>query len=184
MMNKFRSAYTLIFFFAVLTVANAQAPNIGMSVTRNANASIDDDDIASLRENALNSALEGAIEDIMKPMIGSKYQDRYALLIEHHILSNILTYIIKYEILKESSIHEQSYAVSVKALIDYVKLEQDLDRIGVLQNRLSSPEIVLVITERLPETSLMNEVQISETIISICPLTMSQPHQVLFLPLP
>lgn len=164
-MNIFRSAYTLLFFFAAIAVANAQAPNIGMSVTRNAHATIHDEHIASARGKALNSALRGAIEDIMESMIGTKYQDKYALLIERHIFSNALAYIIKYEVLEESTIHEQSYAVSVKALIDYDKLEQDLDRIGVLQNRLSSPDIVLVVTERLPKTNLMNKVQISETII-------------------
>ncbi len=164
-MNIFRSAYTLIFFFTALTVANAQAPNIGMSVTRNAHASIHDENTTSAREEALNSALRGVIEDIMESMIGTKYQTKFALLIERQIFSNALTYIIKYEVLKESIIHEQSYAVSVKALIDYIKLEQDLDRIGVLQNRLSSPDIVLVVTERLPETNLMNDVKISETIM-------------------
>ena len=164
-MNIFRSAYTLIFFFTAITVANAQAPNIGMSVTSDAHASIHDENIASAREQALNSALRGAIGDIMETMIGTKYQAKFALLIKRQIFSNALAYIIKYEVLRESTIHEQSYIVSVKALIDYIKLEQDLDRIGVLQNRLSSPDIVLVIIERLPKTNLMNEVQISETII-------------------
>jgi len=67
--------------------------------------------------------------------------------------------------LKESNIDEQSYALSVKADVDSDKLEQELDRIGVLQYRLSSPDIVFMLSERLPETKLMNEVQISETVI-------------------
>lgn len=164
-MNIFLPAYTLMFFFTALNVANAQTHNIGMSVTLNAEASIHDDNITSAREKALNSVLRGAIEDIMDSMIGAKYQDKFALLIERYIISNMFSYIIKYEILKENTIHERSYAVSVKVLIDSIKLEQDLDRIGVLQNRLSTPKIVLVVSERMTETNLMNEVRLSETII-------------------
>ena len=164
-MNIFLPAYTLMFFFTALTVTNAQTPNIGISVTHNAQAPIHDDNLTSAREKALNSVLRGAIEDIMESMIGAEYQDKFALLIERYIISNMFSYIIKYEILKESTIHEQSYAVSVKVLIDSIKLEQDLDRIGVLQNRLSTPKIVLVVSERMSETNLMNEVRLSENII-------------------
>lgn len=164
-MNICRPAYTLIFLFTVITVANAQGPNIGMSVTRSANASIFDGNIASARKEALQSTLKGAIESVMESMIGSIYQEKYARLIERYIFYNTLTYILRYEVIEESTIHDQSYAVRVKAVVDYNKLEQDLDRIGVLQNRLSNPDIVLVITERLPDTKLMNRVQLSENII-------------------
>lgn len=164
-MNICRSAYALIFLFTVITVANAQGPNIGMSVTRSANEAIFDGNIASARKEALQSTLRGAVENIMESMIGSIYQEKYARLIERYIFSNALRYILRYEVIEESTIHDQSYAVRVKAVVDYNKLEQDLDRIGILQNRLSSPDIVLVITERLPDTKLMNRVHLSENVI-------------------
>lgn len=164
-MNICRSAYALIFLLTVITVANAQGPNIGMSVTRSANADIFDGNIASARKKSLQSALRGAIENIMGSMVGSKYQEKHARLIERYIFSNSLKYILRYEVIEESTIHDQSYAVRVKAVVDYNKLEQDLDRIGILQNRLSSPDIVLIIIERLPDTKLMNRVRLSENVI-------------------
>ena len=136
-----------------------------MSVTRSANADIFDGNIASARKKSLQSALRGAIENIMGSMVGSKYQEKHARLIERYIFSNSLKYILRYEVIEESTIHDQSYAVRVKAVVDYNKLEQDLDRIGILQNRLSSPDIVLIIIERLPDTKLMNRVRLSENVI-------------------
>jgi len=164
-MNIYRSTYILIFFFASVTFANAQRSNIGISVIRDGHASILDEDIVSGREEALNSALRGAIEYIMESMVDTEYLFKYAQLVEQYILSDAITYILKYEVLKESNVDTKSYDLSVKADVDFLKLEQDLDRIGVLQHRLSSPDIVLIITELLPETILMNEVQISETVI-------------------
>lgn len=163
----FRSAYTVIFLFFAITVANAQAPNIGMSVTINTAVSIIDEDIASARKEGLHSALRGAIGEIMESMIDSIYREKYAPLIEQHIFSNSFRYIIKYEVLRESTILDQSYTLSVKAIVDSDKLEQDLDRIGVLQNRLSSPDIVLVITEQFPESMLMKKGQLSKDLITM-----------------
>ena len=164
-MNLLRSAYTLIFLFAAVSIVNAQGSNIGKSVIREGHAAIVDEKIASAREEALNFALKGTIEYVMETMIDANQRDRYAQLIERQIFSYVFTYILKYEVLKESYIDEQSYALSVKADVDSDKLEQELDRIGVLQYRLSSPHIVFMLSERLPETKLMNKVQISETVI-------------------
>ncbi len=164
-MNLLRSAYTLIFLFAAVSIVNAQGPNIGKSVIRDGHAAILDEKIASARKEALNFALKGTIEYVMESMIDADQRDRYAQLIERQIFSYVFTYILKYEVLKESNIDEQSYALSVKADVDSDKLEQELDRIGVLQYRLSSPDIVFMLSERLPETKLMNKVQISETVI-------------------
>ena len=164
-MNLLRSAYTLIFLFAAVGIVNAQGPNIGKSVIRDGHAAILDEKIASARKEALNFALRSTIEYVMESMIDADQRDRYAQLIERQIFSYVFSYILKYEVLKESNIDEQSYALSVKADVDSDKLEQELDRIGVLQYRLSSPHIVFMLSERLPETKLMNEVQISETVI-------------------
>ena len=164
-MNIYRSTYILIFFFTAVTFANAQRSNIGISVIRDGHASILDENIVSGREEALNSALRGAIEYIMESMVDAEYLYEYTQLVERYILSDATAYILKYEVLKEGDVDAKSYALSVKADVDFLKLEQDLDRLGVLQHRLSSPDIVLIITELLPETILMNEVQISETVI-------------------
>ena len=99
-MNICRSAYALIFLLTVITVANAQGPNIGMSVTRSANADIFDGNIASARKKSLQSALRGAIENIMGSMVGSKYQEKHARLIERYIFSNSLKYILRYEVIE------------------------------------------------------------------------------------
>ena len=164
-MNLLRSAYTLIFLFAAVGIVNAQGSNIGKSVIREGHAAIVDEKIATARKEALNFALRSTIEYVMESMIDANQRDRYAQLIERQIFSDVFTYILKYEVLKESNIDGQSYALSVKADVDSDKLEQELDRIGVLQYRLSSPHIVFMLSERLPETKLMNEVRISETVI-------------------
>lgn len=165
LMNLLRSAYTLIFLFAAVGIVNAQGSNIGKSVIREGHAAIVDEKIATARKEALNFALRSTIEYVMESMIDANQRDRYAQLIERQIFSDVFTYILKYEVLKESNIDGQSYALSVKADVDSDKLEQELDRIGVLQYRLSSPHIVFMLSERLPETKLMNEVRISETVI-------------------
>ena len=164
-MNTYRATYILIFLCAAITVTNAQRTNTGMSVTRDGYASVIEEDIASAREEALTSALRGAIEEIMESMVDSEYLYRYARLVERHIFSDVIAYILKYEVLKEGEVDAKSYTLRLRADVDQLKLEEDLDRIGVLQNRLSSPDIVLLITERLPETKLMKKVQISETVI-------------------
>ena len=136
-----------------------------MSVLQDGHAAILNEKIASAKERALNSAIRGAVEFVMESMIDANQREKFTQLIEPHIFSKIFSYILKHEVLEEGIIDEQSYTLSVKADVDSDKLEQELDRIGVLQYRLSSPDIVLLIAERLPETKLMNEVQISETVI-------------------
>ena len=136
-----------------------------MSVLQDGHAAILNEKIASAKERALNSAIRGAVEFVMESMIDANQREKFTQLIERHIFSKAFSYILKYQVLEENISDEQSYTLSVKADVDSDKLEQELDRIGVLQYRLSSPDIVLLIAERLPETKLMNEVQISETVI-------------------
>jgi len=165
LMKLFWIAYILIILLTVERGLNAQRPAIGVSVTQDGYATILDEDIAAAIEEALNSALKGTIEYVMESMIDADQRIRFNRLIDRHILSNVVLYILRYEVSEKSNLDEQTYALSVQANVDSDRLEEELDRIGILQYRLSDPTIVFLITERLPQMNLMNGVKISETLV-------------------
>ncbi len=164
-MNITRLVFLLFFILTFSIETDAQSAEDGVTVTEDGYGNILDENIDRAKDEALTDALRGAVANVMGLMTDSKDLGMNDRLVEQYIFSETIDYIMRYEIIASGNLDELSYFVTARVKVDSDRLERNLDKIGILTKRLSSPKIVLFIHEQLSDTRFMSVVMISENVV-------------------
>ena len=122
-----------------------------MKVINTGYGNIIDDDVFGAKEEAIAEALRGAIEQVMEPMVKPEIISKNMRLVEDYIFSNTIGYIHRYEIISSGINIDSLYVVTLTALIAWKEIEEDLDVLGLLHNRLGKPSLMIMINESSPD---------------------------------
>ena len=115
------------------------------------------------RDIAIEEALRRAVEQAVGTMINSETIVENSMLISDSIYARAQGYIKKYLILSETS-NENLYRVVLEADVSKVKIEDDLQAIGLLMSRKHKPRIMVVIPEYHIQRKVSNPASETEII--------------------
>jgi len=99
------------------------------------------------RENALNNAFRRAVEQAVGVLVESETLVKNFQLVSDRIYSKSAGYIKKYTITGEK-VEGDTFRIEIKALVSKVKIEKDLDEIGLLIKKAGKPRLMLLISEQ------------------------------------
>lgn len=110
-------------------------------------ASIVDSKKDIARENALSNAFRRAVEQAVGVLVESETLVKNFQLVSDRIYSKSAGYIKKYTITGEK-VEGDTFRIEIKALVSKVKIEKDLDEIGLLIKKAGKPRLMLLISEQ------------------------------------
>lgn len=99
------------------------------------------------RESALNNAFRRAVEQAIGVFVESETMVRNFELLNDRVYSKSAGYIKKYSITGEK-IEGDTLRIKINALVSKVRLEKDLDDIGLLIKKAGKPRLMLLISEQ------------------------------------
>jgi hypothetical protein len=147
-----------------------QDPNSKEVVAKGFGAIIAGDEVKA-REDAINSALRNAVEQVVGTMVESNVLVENYMTVEDKIYTRTAGYVQKYDIISTMKQSDNAMEVTIKAVVKVSDLKSDLEAIGVLLSRKGKPRTMVMIEERniaehyyqfgmdmnTTETALMNE---------------------------
>jgi len=99
------------------------------------------------RENALSNAFRRAVEQAVGVLVESETLVKNFQLVNDRIYSKSAGYIKKYTITGEK-VEGDTFRIEIKALVARVRIEKDLDEIGLLIKKAGKPRLMLLISEQ------------------------------------
>jgi len=141
----------LIFSVALLLCNLVQADSLYAAKTEYVEAegyaliTGDRKDIA--RESALNNAFRRAVEQAIGVLVESETMVRNFELLNDKVYSKSAGYVKKYSITGEK-IEGDTFRIKINAMVSKVRLEKDLDEIGLLIKKAGKPRLMLLISEQ------------------------------------
>ncbi len=128
-------------------------------------------DEVKAREDAINSALRNAVEQVVGTMVESNVLVENYMTVEDKIYTRTAGYVQKYDIISTMKQSDNAMEVTIKAVVKVSDLKSDLEAIGVLLSRKGKPRTMVMIEEKniaehyyqfgmdmnTTETALMNE---------------------------
>lgn len=99
------------------------------------------------RESALNNAFRRAVEQAIGVLVESETMVRNFELLNDRVYSKSAGYVKKYSITGEK-IEGDTFRIKINAMVSKVRLEKDLDEIGLLIKKAGKPRIMLLISEQ------------------------------------
>lgn len=99
------------------------------------------------RESALNNAFRRAVEQAIGVLVESETMVRNFELLNDRVYSKSAGYVKKYSITGEK-IEGDIFRIKINALVSKVRLEKDLDDIGLLIKKAGKPRLMLLISEQ------------------------------------
>ena len=99
------------------------------------------------REDALSNAFRRAVEQTVGVLVESETLVRNFELLNDRVYSKSTGYIKRYTI-SDERIEGDTFRIKIKAIVSSVKLEKDLDNIGLLMKKMGKPRIMLLISEQ------------------------------------
>ena len=142
------SALSICFGIGLTQVSYAAEP---MKILVTGYGSIIDENIPGAKDEAIADALRGAIEQVMEPMVKGETISENNQLVEDNIFSKAIGYIHLYEIISSGITVDSHYFVTLNVLVDWKEIEDDLDAMGLLHNRLGKPRLMVLMNEFAPE---------------------------------
>lgn len=147
-----------------------QDPNAREVVAKGFGAIIAGDEVKA-KEDAINSALRNAVEQVVGTMVESNVLVENYMTVEDKIYTRTAGYVQKYDIISSMKQSDNAYEVTIKAVVKVSDLKSDLEAIGVLLSRKGKPRTMVMIEEKniaehyyqfgmdmnTTETAIMNE---------------------------
>ena len=99
------------------------------------------------RESALNNAFRRAVEQAIGVLVESETMVRNFELLNDRVYSRSAGYVKKYSITGEK-IEGDTFRIRINAMVSKVRLEKDLDEIGLLIKKAGKPRLMLLISEQ------------------------------------
>ena len=99
------------------------------------------------RESALNNAFRRAVEQAIGVLVESETMVRNFELLNDRVYSKSAGYVKKYSITGEK-IEGDTFRIRINAMVSKVRLEKDLDEIGLLIKKAGKPRLMLLISEQ------------------------------------
>ncbi|MCK4559294.1 MAG: LPP20 family lipoprotein [Calditrichia bacterium] len=145
-------------------------PNAKEVVAKGFGAILAGDEVKA-REDAINSALRNAVEQVVGTMVESQVLVENYQTVEDKIYTRTTGYVQKYDIISTSKQFDNALEVTIKAVVKVSDLKSDLEAIGVLLSRKGKPRTMVMIEEKniaehyyqfgmdmnTTETAIMNE---------------------------
>ena len=147
-----------------------QDPEAKEVVAKGFGAIIAGDEVKA-KEDAINSALRNAVEQVVGTMVESNVLVENYMTVEDKIYTRTAGYVQKYDIVSSIKQLDNAIEVTIKAVVKISDLRSDLEAIGVLLERKGKPRTMVLIDERniaehyyqfgmdlnTSETTIMNE---------------------------
>lgn len=105
-------------------------------------------DEVKAREDAINSALRNAVEQVVGMMVESNVLVENYQTVEDQIYTRTQGYVQKYDIISTSKQLDNALEVTIRAVVKVSDLQSDLEAIGVLLGRKGKPRTMVMIEER------------------------------------
>ena len=122
-------------------------PNAKEVVARGFGAILAGDEVKA-REDAINSALRNAVEQVVGTMVESQVLVENYQTVEDKIYTRTTGYVQKYDIISTSKQFDNALEVTIKAVVKVSDLKSDLEAIGVLLSRKGKPRTMVMIEEK------------------------------------
>jgi uncharacterized protein YdcH (DUF465 family) len=100
------------------------------------------------REDAINSALRNAVEQVVGTMVESNVLVENYQTVEDKIYTRTQGYVQKYDVISSSKQFDNALEVTIRAVVKVSDLQSDLEAIGVLLGRKGKPRTMVMIEER------------------------------------
>jgi len=105
-------------------------------------------DEVKAREDAINSALRNAVEQVVGTMVESNVLVENYQTVEDKIYTRTQGYVQKYDVISSSKQFDNALEVTIRAVVKVSDLQSDLEAIGVLLGRKGKPRTMVMIEER------------------------------------
>ncbi len=132
-----------VFFAGQTDPAQAQE---GKRVTATGTARIEGGNTMAAREAALQDAMRRAVEEGLGTLVESRTVVENFALLNDRIYSRSQGFVSGYEVLSENE-QRGSYVVAIEATVNLSKLGGDLRAIGILQDMVGKPKMMIMVDE-------------------------------------
>lgn len=145
----------LLMFALMLLISNAWAQTNQMQgqsdskevVAKGLGAILAGDEVKA-REDAINSALRNAVEQVVGTMVESNVLVENYQTVEDQIYTRTQGYVQKYDVISTSKQLDNAMEVTIRATVKISDLQSDLEAIGVLLSRKGKPRTMVMIQEK------------------------------------
>lgn len=145
----------LLMFALMLLISNAWAQTNQMQgqsdskevVAKGLGAILAGDEVKA-REDAINSALRNAVEQVVGTMVESNVLVENYQTVEDQIYTRTQGYVQKYDVISTSKQLDNAMEVTIRAMVKISDLQSDLEAIGVLLSRKGKPRTMVMIQEK------------------------------------
>jgi hypothetical protein len=131
-MRKYLPAAALFFIFLCFVPVYAQGNARVLNLEVEGNADINQNDVASAREGAIQNALQKAILESASVMLSLPIKDEKLQSVKNEIIAQPDKYINNYKITAESK-KSEIYSVTLNVTIASIDLKRDLAKMGFFQ---------------------------------------------------
>jgi hypothetical protein len=105
-------------------------------------------DEVKAREDAINSALRNAVEQVVGTMVESDVLVENYQTVEDQIYTRTKGYVQKYDVISTSKQLDNALEITIRAVVKITDLQSDLEAIGVLLSRKGKPRTMVMIKEK------------------------------------
>jgi len=148
----------LLLILSLLAVLRPAAAQEGVSVVAEGSATIVDGNELSAREGALRDALRKAVETGLGSLLESRTMVENFELKKDEIFSKAAGYVTTYEVLEEKKQFDL-YTMKVRAVVNQQRLGDDARALGLLQELVGKPKMMIMVDEYWWDSSLPKEAQ-------------------------
>ncbi|HYA14428.1 MAG TPA: flagellar assembly protein T N-terminal domain-containing protein [Syntrophales bacterium] len=117
------------------------------TVNTEGTSTITNDDLANARNNAIQDALQKAVEQVVIILIPDKTISSQSQIIRDNLYAKTMEYIHDYKILSERQ-YQAAYQVNIRATLFASSIREDLQGLGILVLKKQIPITVVFVTVR------------------------------------
>ena len=144
-----KKTIVIVFFFFITSVwsqaiyqtqpsQSPPDPNAKEVVAKGFGAILAGDEVKA-KEDAINSALRNAVEQVVGTMVESSVLVENYMTVEDKIYTRTAGYVQKYDIISTTKQFDNAIEVTITAVVRVSDLKSDLEAIGVLLSRKGKP---------------------------------------------
>ena len=148
--------YIIIFLIVLIFCFNFAVFAESESITVTGRAYVEDENLESAYESALNNALRTAVEKVVGTYIDAETKVENMVLIEDNILKSTKGYIKEYSIIDER-LEDNHYLLKLEAEVSTKDLSDDLKALEFNIKRHGNPRLAVIVENELVATKLQSQ---------------------------
>jgi len=152
---ELKGNYIIIFLITLIFCFNLTAFAESESITVTGRAYVEDGNLESAYESALNNGLRTAVEKVVGTYIDAETRVENMVLIEDNILKSTKGYIKEYSIIDET-LEDNHYLLKLKAEVSTKDLSDDLKALEFNIKRYGNPRLAVIVEQELVATELQS----------------------------